>query len=250
MIHRFVTLLSLFLLPLLGTAQGLTFCLDHTKEGGALAPDSTFELDQFGQEIDFLFHYQDIPPASKLYFFIDKEVEGGHLEYDTKTVVTEAGQDWVALSYRFERSGRYRVMVMDAGKVEVARSALKVSVLRDVGGPSYYQDAELAFCNRVKDGEPDTRLDRVMLGRERQREVQVLLRHYRPLRFSRLVVDVWKDAEEGEEPTYVETMEFQVESHWLFTQFSYPFKETGSYRFRAYSEDEVWIATGKITVAR
>lgn len=244
-------LLFIFLAFQTGWGQGLVFCLDHTKDGRPLAPDSIFELDQFGQEIDFLYQGGGDAIADKLYFFIDKEVEGGgYLEYDTKTMEADSGQSWAALSYRFERSGRYRVMLLDGEKQELCRGALKVNVLRDVGGPSYYRDAVLAFCNRVKDGEADTELDRVSLGSGKRRDLRVLVRHYRPLRCERLVVDVWMLGPDGVEMRYVETMDFQIEPHWMFTQFEYAFREPGRYSFRVYSEDEVWIASREIMVVR
>lgn len=242
-------ILALFFLPAFSSAQGLIFCLDHTKEGAALAPDSLFELDQFGQEIDFLFQNYTPIEASVLYFFIDKEVGGEYVEFDTKSLVPDSGRAWAALSYRFERSGRYRVLVLDGEKKEVCRGGLKVNVLRDVGGPSYFQDADVVFCHRVLGGEPDMDLDHLSLGTPKRRDIAVLLKHYRPLRFRRLVMDVWKMGPE-DELVYVETMEFDIQPHWMYTQFEYTFRDRGEYEFKAYTEDEVWVATGRIEVVR
>ena len=242
-------LLALLFLPAFSHAQGLIFCLDHTKDGGALAPDSVFELDQFGQEIDFLFKNYTPIEASVLYFFIDKETSAGFVEHDTKSLVPDSGKTWASLSYRFERSGRYRVLVLDGEKEEICRGGLKVNVLRDVGGPGYYQDADVVFCHRVLGGEPDMDLDHLSLGVQKKRDIAVLLKHFRPLRFGRLVVDVWKTGMD-EELAYVETMEFDIQPHWLYTQFEYTFRDPGDYQFRAYTEDQVWIATGRIEVVR
>lgn len=227
------------------TGQDLIFCLDHNREGEALAPGLVFELDQFGQEVDFLVRDAEGLEAGKYYFFVDKKVDQGFLEEDTKSLLTDSARTWMALSYRFDRSGTYRVSVRNADKEELCQADLRVNVLRDVGGPSYYRDANMIFCYQVQDGEPDVELQRSTLSTSKRRPIKVLLKHYRALRTNEIIVDVWR---EGEELKYVESIRFEVEPHWKFTQFDYQFRSGGTYIFRAYSENDIWIASAKIRI--
>ncbi len=226
-------------------AQGLTFCLDHNSAGEPLAPGKEFELDQFGQEVDFLVHAPDELPSGKYFFFIDKQIEDRFAEHDTKSLVSDSARSWMALSYRFDRSGNYRVSFLDSDRQLLFQDTLKVNVLRDVGGPSYYRDAEVIFCFQVREGQPDKALQRTTTTRIKKRPLRVLIRHYRALRTRQITVDVWKD---GPEPIYVESLQFKVEPHWKYTQFDYPFRSAGTYFLRIYSENEVWIGTGKIRI--
>ncbi len=237
-----IALLGWLALP----AQELIFCLDHTKEGAPLAAGEEFDLDQFGQELDLLFRNGHPIETDKLYFFIDRMVDSVFVEHDTRSLLTSKGEDWSSVKYKFDRTGQYRVVVLDGDKAEVCRTEVKVNVLRDVGGPSYYRDTEVKFCYQVKDGLPDTQLRNIALEQQKKNPIKVLVRHFRPLRTSSMTVDVWKKGLEEDE--YMESIEFEVEPHWTFTQFEYAFKERGTYFFRVYSEEEVWMTSGRLVV--
>ncbi len=228
------------------SAQQLTFCLDHTKEGVPLAGGDEFDLDQFGQELDLLFRNGHPIETSKLYFFIDRMVDTVYVEHDTKSLMTARGETWSSVKYKFDRTGQYRVVVLDGDKAELCREVVKVNVLRDVGGPSYYRDTEVKFCYQVKDGVPDIQLDSILFEQQKRKTIKVLVRHFRPLRTHSMTVDVWKKGLSEDE--YIESIEFDVEPHWTFTQFNYVFKGRGTYFFRVYSEEEVWMASGRLVV--
>jgi len=227
-------------------AQQLVFCLDHTKDGTPLAGGGEFELDQFGQELDLLFRDQQKINTPKLYFFIDRMIDSVYVEHDTRSTMTRQDRAWHSIQYRFDRTGRYRVLVLDADKAELCRAEVDVNVLRDVGGPSYYRDLELHFCHQIQDGEPDTKLKAVSLEQQKRSPVKVLVKHFRPLRTESIVIDIWKKGDEEDE--YQETLEYRVEPHWAFTQFVYPFKTAGTYFIRVYSEDDVWMGSGALQV--
>ena len=227
-------------------AQELVFCLDHTREGAPLAADTEFELDQFGQELDLLLRNGHAIQTPKLYFFIDRMVDTVYVEHDTRSIMTPKGSKWASVKYKFDRTGQYRVVVLDADKLELCRAEVKVNVLRDVGGPSYYRDAEVKFCWLVQDGQPDKQLRRVHYETQKKHPIKVLIKHFRPLRTHSLTVDVWKKGMSEDE--YMESIEFEVEPHWTFTQFEYTFKSRGVFFVRVYSEDEVWMASGRLAV--
>lgn len=227
-------------------AQQLVFCLDHTRDGVPLAGGGEFELDQFGQELDLLFRNPRRIDTPKLYFFIDRMIDSVYVEHDTRSMMTREDQPWLSVNYRFDRTGRYRVLVLDADKAELCRAVVDVNVLRDVGGPSYYRDLEVLFCHQTQEGEPDTRLETISLDQQKNNPVKVLVKHFRPLRSKTIVIDIWKKGEEADE--YQETLEFVVEEHWNFTQFTYPFKTLGTYFVRVYSEDDVWMGSGTLEI--
>lgn len=227
-------------------AQQLTFCLDHTKEGVPLAGGDEFDLDQFGQELDLLYQNGHPLETDKLYFFIDRMVDTVYVEHDTRSLLTAQGETWSSVKYKFDRTGQYRVVVLDGDKAELCRKEVKVNVLRDVGGPSYYRDTEVKFCYKVKDGLPDIQLRSILLEEQKRSPLKVLIRHFRPLRTRSMTVDIWKKGLSEDE--YIESIEFDVEPHWTFTQFEYSFRSRGTFFFRVYSEEEVWMASGRLVV--
>lgn len=226
-------------------AQELVFAKDHSHTGAPVARGEEFSLDQFGEELDLIFRQKDPIVSSKLYFFIDRKVGDSFLGYDTKSIAPTEESNWLALRYRFERSGLFRVVVLNEEKDELCRAQVRINVFRDFGGPDYYQDAELVFCHQIGDGgEPDMHLDRVPLGRHRN--LKVLLKHFHPLRTQYLTVDVWK--RNADKLELVESARFSVQGYWNYAQFPYQFKEPGQYLLRVYSDDEVHICSGEIEV--
>lgn len=245
---RFVLLLfaGLFLYGSL-PGQELVFCLDHTREGAPLARSESFDLDRFGQNLDMVFRNRGPIRTSKLYFFIDIERDGQFLEFDTKTVVPGEGVHWAAIQYHFERSGRYRVMVMNAEKEEICRGEVSVNIRNDENSPEYFEGAKVVFCNVAAEGVADTLLDAIRVPSGGSRTLSVLLQHNRALKTDAILVDVWVGAGEAA-GLYLETVAFSVNGDWSYTQFPYEFRSAGVYTFRIYNEHEIWIASSKLEV--
>lgn len=235
------------LLALSGTevfGQELVFAREHTRSGAPMARGTEFNLDQFGQDLDLIYRQFEPIGDSRLYFFIDRKVDSSFVEFDTKMLVVGGEANWASLRYRFDRSGVFRISILNEERKPLCRSEVRINVFRDFGGPDYYQDAELIPCHWVREGEPDQRLSRVNRGRTKS--ITLLLKHFNPIRTAKVVLDVWREG--SEEPEFVESVEFMVENHWTFAQFPYEFKRSGHYTFKAYTEDDVWMCSGAIEV--
>lgn len=246
-LFQFSIFLVLALTPALSPAQELVFCLDHTKDGTPLARSKQFELESFGQELALVFRTKEVIRSEKLYFFVDIFQGDAFMEYDTKTSQPEPGNNWSSVRYKFDRSGKYRVVVLDAEKRELCQDIVEVNVREEENSPAYFQGAKVVFCNKAPSGVADTTFFEYKLQTGTVKTFSVLVNHDRPLSTERIVVDVWLG---GGKSTgmYLETLEFQVEPHWNYTQFDYPINGAGVYTFRVYNEHEIWISNGVLEV--
>jgi hypothetical protein len=227
--------------------QDIIFCLDHTDNGLPLGSGKEFELERHGQNVDILFRNKEPIRTDKLYYFIDYEENGHYAEFDTKTSVADHNKTWDVLSYRFTRSGRYRVLVMDANKKEICRAEVLVNVKEEENSPEYYDGAHLVFCHSANKGQPDTLLEAIRVPSGTAETLAVFVRHIRPFKTRRIYVDIWVGSGTGA-GMYLETVEFSLDPSWTYSQFAYEFRGAGVYTFRVYNEDEIWIATSKLEV--
>lgn len=230
-----------------GSAQDITFCLDHTENGLPLGSGKQFELERFGQNIEILFRNPNPIRSEKLYFFIDYQRDGQFAEFDTKTSAVDHNKNWLLISYRFQQTGRYRVLVMDAEKKEICRAEVEVIVKEEENSPEYFEGARLIFCMSANKGMPDSALKAVNISPGTTKTLAVLLRHIRPFKTHHIFVDVWVGSGKGA-GTYVETMEFTLDPNWTYSQFPYEFSGAGFFTFRVYNEDEIWITTSVLEV--
>jgi hypothetical protein len=228
-------------------AQDITFCLDHTDSGLPLGSGKQFELDRFGQNVEILFRSPDPLRTDKLYFFIDFYQDGKFAEFDTKTSAVDHNRNWEVLSYRFQQTGRYRVLVMDAEKKEICRAEVEIILKEEENSPEYYDGARIIFCNTASKGQADTVLKAIKVPFSKVTTLAVLLRHIRPFKTHHIYVDVWVGSGNGA-GNYLETIEFALDANWTFSQFPYEFRSAGVYTFRVYNEDEIWIASGVLEV--
>jgi hypothetical protein len=228
-------------------AQELVFCLDHTKDGTPLARAQQFELETFGQELALVFRSPDVIRTEKLYFFIDIFQDNAFVEYDTKSAIPKPGFNWSSVRYKFDKSGKYRVVALDAAKKEICSGIVEVNVREEENSPAYFDGAQLVFCNQAPSGVADTSYHEFSLRTGKRKEFAVLLHHDRPLSTRRILVDVWLGGGRSA-GLYLETMEFQVEPQWNYTQFPYKVDGAGVYTFRVYNENEVWISSGTLEV--
>lgn len=241
-----VGLLAL-LLALPAKAQDITFCLDHTENGLPLGSGRQFELERFGQNVEILFRNGNPIRTEKLYFFIDYQQEGKFAEFDTKTSVVDHNKNWVVISYRFQQTGRYRVLVMDGEKKEICRGEVEVIVKEEENSPEYFEGARLMFCKSANKGLPDSALKAIKVPSGHSTTLAVLLRHIRPFKTHHIYVDVWVGSGKGA-GNYLETMEFTLDPNWTYSQFPYVFEGAGVYTFRVYNEDEIWITSAILEV--
>lgn len=228
-------------------AQELIFSLDHTENGLPLGSGRHFELERFGQDVELLFRAKEPIRTEKLYFFIDYQQEGKFQEFDTKTLAVDHNKTWAVLPYRFQQTGRYRVVVLDAEKREICRSEVEIIVKEEENSPAYFTGARVIFCNVAQKGQPDTSYQSIKVRPGEARNLAVFLKHIRPFKTHRIYVDVWVGAGAGA-GQYLETFEFNLDPNWTYSQFSYEFRAAGVYTFRVYSEEEVWMATGVLEV--
>lgn len=241
------SILGWMLIALLCSAQDITFCLDHTENGLPLGSGKQFELERFGQNIEILFRSPNPIRTEKLYFFIDYQRDGQFAEFDTKTSVVDHNKSWLLISYRFQQTGRYRVLVMDAEKKEICRAEVEVIVKEEENSPEYFEGARLIFCKTASKGMPDSAMKAVSIAPGTTKTLAVLLRHIRPFKTHHIFVDVWVGSGKGA-GTYVETMEFTLDPNWTYSQFPYEFSGAGIFTFRVYNEDEIWITTSVLEV--
>jgi hypothetical protein len=228
-------------------AQDLTFCLDHTENGLPLGSGKHFELERFGQNVELLFRNDGLIRTEKLYFFIDYQQEGKYSEFDTKTMVVDHNKNWALLPYRFQQTGRYRVVVLDADKKEICRAEVDIIVKEEENSPEYFNGARLIFCNAAVKGVPDTMLKTLKVPPGQSETLSLFLRHIRPFKTQHIYVDVWVGSGKGA-GQYVETIEFTLDPNWTYSQFTYEFRGSGVYTFRVYNEDEIWMTTGALEV--
>ncbi len=228
-------------------AQELVFCLDHTDNGLPLGSGKHFELERFGQNVELLFRASNPLRTEKLYFFIDYQQEGKFAEFDTKAVVVDHNKNWVLLSYRFQQTGRYRVMVLDADKKEICRGEVEIIVKEEENSPAYFSGARLLFCHAAVKGQPDTVLQAIKIPPGEAAALSVFIRHIRPFKTRQIFVDIWVGSGQGA-GQYLETVEFTLDPNWTYSQFPYEFRSSGVYTFRVYNEDEIWITSGAIEV--
>ena len=228
-------------------AQELTFCLDHTENGLPLGSGKHFELERFGQNVELLFRSREAIRTEKLYFFIDYQQEGKYAEFDTKTMVVDHNMNWAVYSYRFQQTGRYRVLLLDAGKKEICRGELDVIVKEEENSPSYFNGSRLIFCHTAIKGQPDTMLNALKVPSGKSETLSVFIRHIRPFKTHHIYVDVWVGSGNGA-GQYLETIEFSLDPNWTYSQFPYEFRSSGVYTFRVYNEDEVWVTSGELEV--
>jgi hypothetical protein len=247
-----VLFLALIFTPALSSAQELIFCLDHTKDGTPLARSKQFELESFGQELALVFRTKEVIQSEKLYFFVDIFQGEAFVEFDTKTSQPEPGNNWSSVRYKFERSGKYRVVVLDGEKRELCKDIVEVNVREEENSPAYFEGAKVVFCNQAPSGVADTAFFEYKLRTATVKTFSVLVNHDRPLSTERIVVDVWLGGGNpigiGSAGMYLETLEFQVEPHWNYTQFDYPINGAGVYTFRVYNQHEIWISNGVLEV--
>jgi hypothetical protein len=228
-------------------AQEITFCLDHTESGLPLGSGKQFELERFGQNVELLFRHREPIKTEKLYFFIDYFQDGKFGEFDTKTHAVDHNKNWMVLSYRFQQTGRYRVLVMDAEKKEICRAEVEIIVKEEENSPEYFDGARLVFCNTANKGQADTTLKAIKIPSGKEQTLAVLLRHIRPFKTHHIFVDVWVGSGKGA-GNYLETMEFTLDPNWTYSQFPYAFRSAGVYTFRVYNEDEIWITSAVLEV--
>jgi hypothetical protein len=228
-------------------AQDLTFCLDHTENGLPLGSGKHFELERFGQNVELLFRNREPIRTEKLYFFIDYQQEGKFAEFDTKTMQVDHNKNWALLSYRFQRTGRYRVLLLDAEKKEICRAEIDIIVREEENSPEYFNGARLIFCNTALKGQPDTEISALKIPVGEAKTLSVFIRHIRPFKTHHIYVDVWVGSGAGA-GQYLETIEFTLDTNWSYSQFPYEFRSSGVYTFRVYNEDEVWVTSGSLEV--
>jgi hypothetical protein len=243
-----ILLMITFALPHLGLkAQTLTFCLDHTPSGLPLGSGKQFELERHGQEIEFLYRTDGPIRQERIYFFIDYFQDGKFIEFDTKSLNPDHNKSWMSYAYRFQRTGKYRVLMLDGEKKEICRSELEVNVRQEEHAPSYYQGAKIQFAKSVSKGRPDTVFSKLVVPVAQAETLAVMVSHYRPLKTKRIYVDVWVGSGEGQ-GMYLQTIEYSLDPAWTYSQFPFEFKSAGVYTFMVYTEDEIWIASGKLEV--
>lgn len=246
---RFATLILAFVgfCALNLQAQDITFCLDHTANGLPLGSGKHFELERFGQNVEILLRNREPVDNEKLYFFIDFWQDGKFVEFDTKTTAVDHGIDWEVISYRFQQTGRYRVMAMDAKKKEICRGELEIIVKEEENSPEYFEGARLVFCHSATKGIPDTLLKMIKIPAGESQNLSVFLRHIRPFKTQHIYVDVWVGSGVGA-GAYLETIEFTLDPNWTYSQFPYEFRSAGVYTFRVFSEDEIWVTSAVLEV--
>lgn len=244
---RLLLLGILLFLPWITKGQSLTFCLDHTPEGKGIGMADTFHLAQAGEAIELLFRSASPLISPKLYFFIDYWDGSRYVEFDTKTHIPEHGSKWAALQYRFTQSGAYRVLVLNADKEELCRGHVMINVAEDENSPAYFEGVNVLVCSAAPKGQPLDTLESYQVRPGQSPVLSVLIRHKRPLAMSRMLADVWVGTGEGS-GLYVETIEFEVEPAWTYTQFKYEFSSYGVYTFRIYNEQEVYMGSAQVSV--
>jgi hypothetical protein len=248
MAQRLAFMVVIFMsLVLQAPAQEITFCLDHTDNGLPLGSGKQFELERFGQDVELLFRNRELVRTEKLYFFIDYQQEGKYAEFDTKTMAVDHNKNWALLSYRFQQTGRYRVLVLDAEKKEICRGEVDIIVKEEENSPEYFNGARIVFCNTAIKGQPDTLIKALKVPVGQAKTLSIFIRHIRPFKTHHIFVDIWAGSGEGA-GQYLETVEFTLDPNWTYSQFPYEFRSSGVYTFRVYNEDEIWITSAALEV--
>lgn len=228
--------------------QRLSFCLSHSPDGKPVGVSDTFNLQQSGDAVEFVFQASEPLISPKLYFFIDHWEGERYVEFDTKTHIPEHGSRWAALQYRFTRSGSYRVLVLNADKEELCRNEVQVTVAEDEDSPEYFSEAQVLVCSGAPKGLPLDTLESYPVSPGQVPRLTVLLKHTRPLAMNRLLADVWLGSGDEGPGLFLETIEFHVRPEWTHTQFKYEFGSYGVYTFRLYNEQEVYIGAARVSM--
>lgn len=243
------------LLSLTLSAQQIYVCKSVSDDGTPVEARNTWNVKPWGGTFHILLDNEgETIQDDIVYLFIDLYSDSDYEPFDSKVITITGQRDWVAYEYKFIELGEYEIYYMNSKQERIATEKVDIRLEETYQGSRkdfstrYYDDADFVFCKRVIAGKPYFVKDRVSLSGDGG-EVTVYLRNDEPLNTEKFLVDVWKKERSFYEyDQYVESKKYRLEPEWPDAFFTYKFEETGQYKVSVYTENEILIKSGYITV--
>ncbi len=268
--------LSLFLIMALASsinlmyAQNVYACEDFSSTGEPIGEGAVWTIASTGGNIYLLYNHGNSRGAvpSQVAFYIDKEVKGSYVEYVTEIMET-GGKKFVVLDQKFLEEGNYKIGVYTMEEKLLAETIITVNLKTSTpkntpttptkntsttnlnnytSGTGYYSNSKVIFCEDVVSNEPVNADATFNISRDGG-YLQVQVNNGKAMKSTELVVKVYrKSSTSGDYDEFIETLTFPIEPEWDRPYFRYDFLKNGEYAFDIFTDKDVLIAMGYITI--
>lgn len=251
----FLIIFSLFSFSVL-SAQQIYFTESYTEKGDPIGAKNIWSVKPWGTSIFILLDNEGKPFQGNLvYLFIDKKSDDAFQPYDSKAVNVDHKKNWAAVNQKFTQPGEYEIYFINLSQEIITTEKLTLNYPEDIGklnrdvNSLYYDNCKLVFCERVLVGDKPFNLKNSISISNYGSNIIVHLNNQKPLKTSKLLVDVWKKKNRSYEyDEFVESKKYQLNPDWNDAYFRYTFAEPGEYKFSIYNEKETLIRAGYFAV--
>jgi hypothetical protein len=227
--------------------QKLYFCERYSTSGEPINISNKWVISDSGGGIYFLFKPEKGAKGGLTYFYIDQKQGDSYKENDVRELNIGDDAGWVVMDYKVKEPGEYKITVLDKLKNILATEVLSVSVKESKTSPAYYKNMITTFCKKVEDGAPVDAFSELTLPESGEASVSLLMKHDKPMKSFRLIVDVWtvKDDKLDE---FVESLTVDADTDELLAELEYTIFSKGEYRFMIYNNESVFMKGASLVV--
>lgn len=248
-------------------AQRIYPCGDVTDSGDPKDIGYEWNITADGGYVYLLFKNNKTIYDDVVYFFIDIMNSGKYEEFDTKSVKPESGDDYALLDYKFTKAGEYKIQIINADYETVATEYLTINMKGGSSGSNnnsgnynddddeeidsdYYANSEVIACTDVESNTP-INVGTVFSLSKNEGTVIFQVKNGKALKTEGLKVKIYRKGRGSSDyDEYVTTKNYDIKVTWDKPYFSYQFTETGEYKLAIYSEEDVWINNGYVSIVR
>ena len=168
----------------------------------------------------------------------------------------------------FHRPGRYHYLLRDAetvrdsGVIDVKLDESNTTAWSDEEGmvftydegtlepaddpmnPMYFIASQVSFTEEYTLGQPEIMSDEFTVAKNGT--LYLFVQNLKPLSTNLLAIDVFRVR--GGKQQFLETFEYETDPSSLTAIVPYTFRKDGNYVFKVFTEDDVWIENGTVTV--
>lgn len=240
-------------------SQKIYFCENYSVNGEPTASTNSLTISPFGSSIYLLLNNNNNKLYSKkLYIYIDKQ--SGNTDfatYKTLSMPTNENASWVVYNYTFTEAGYYKVRFLNENYQTLATEYCTIQLAKATASlaesknealdASYYNHLIVTFCKSVDASYNaiGTSTTFSMVPNERQNIYVLIKNNNKSFKTNKIQVDIYKGKEYTE---FVETKTYNMNPALTNFKFQYTFYYEGSYKFKIYNADNVFMNEACVTI--
>lgn len=236
-------------------AQSVVLCESYDTEGKASGIYSTWSIKAEGSSVYVLYNQSTIMQSGTWYLYIDRDYDNtGNYDPAETLPIEPAGKNWFVYDLLLTDSGKYKATVMRDG-LEQASTYYEVNYKEGEGSVTtddatdtyYYENSTVQFCTSVDaGGTPAGVTETFTLHGASSVTFRVYVENNgNPFKTTQMFIDIFDN--DGND---IDSYSVDVQPDWTYFSFGQTLDKPGIYNFDVYTDDDIFVNSGTLTIEK